>query len=62
MLVNGKEEQFDGSLSAYLEARSIAWEMVVVEINGLIVEKHTYLTRMLQPDDKIEIVSFVGGG
>ena len=63
MEINGKEVKEHGhTIQTFLDSRSIRKDMVVIEINGLIVEQHEYLTRMLKPEDKVEIVSFVGGG
>jgi sulfur carrier protein len=35
---------------------------VVIEINGTILAKDTYAVTRIQPDDRIEILRFVGGG
>ena len=35
---------------------------VAVEVNGEIVEKNKYLKLILNKDDKVEIVHFIGGG
>jgi len=35
---------------------------VAVEVNGVIIEKNKYLKLILNKDDKIEIVHFIGGG
>jgi thiamine biosynthesis protein ThiS len=35
---------------------------VAIELNELVVRRAEWQTTRLQPDDKIEIVHFVGGG
>ena len=35
---------------------------VAVEINGVIVEKNKYKKLLLNKNDKVEIVHFIGGG
>ena len=35
---------------------------VAVEVNGEIVEKKKYQNLILNKDDKVEIVKFIGGG
>ena len=35
---------------------------VAVEVNGTIIEKNKYPSLILNKDDKVEIVHFIGGG
>jgi sulfur carrier protein len=37
-------------------------ERVAVEVNQQIVDRRDYVTRRLQPGDRVEIITFVGGG
>jgi sulfur carrier protein len=63
MQINGKEyDCHDISISALLKTFEIKARFLVVEVNKIIVEKDMYDEQMLKKDDKIEIVSFVGGG
>ncbi len=63
MRINGKEEKAEGrTLLAYLRERQIDLGNVAVERNGDIVPKSQYASVLLQPEDVLEIVSFVGGG
>jgi len=64
LTVNGKLLELDGgpTVSTLLEHLKIGRERVAVEVNLEIVPKATYETHLLQTDDKIEIVQFVGGG
>ncbi len=48
VVINGKSE-----LDPYL---------VVVELNGKILQKQEYATKKLQDGDTVEIVQFVAGG
>ena len=62
MRINGKEEKAEGrTLLAYLRERQIDLGNVAVERNGDIVPKSQYASVLLQPEDVLEIVSFVGG-
>ncbi len=64
--VNGKEVNIDTTSDAvtvsylleYLKIQS----MVVVEKNGVILDRYTYDTEELIDGDVLEIVQFVGGG
>lgn len=62
--VNGKQETFEGtiSLKAYVEKKGYRPERIAVERNGEIVPKAKYPEVILCPGDKLEVVSFVGGG
>ena len=35
---------------------------VAIEVNGEIIEKKKYMSLILNKDDKVEIVHFIGGG
>lgn len=64
MVVNGKNVQLDCpcTLTEYLKIHQYRLDCIAVEINGNIIPKINYNSVMLQENDKIEIVSFVGGG
>jgi thiamine biosynthesis protein ThiS len=62
--VNGHFREVDEQLSlldliASLNLRS---ERLAIELNGDVVRQTTWGTTVLHPDDKVEIVHFVGGG
>lgn len=50
------------SLAMFLQQRQYRAERVVAELNGTIVPKGSYDEIILQNEDVLEIVSFVGGG
>ncbi|HDZ77006.1 MAG TPA: cysteine synthase A [Candidatus Omnitrophica bacterium] len=62
--LNGKKEQVekDTSIFKFLEAKKIRPEVVTVEVNEEIIEKDKHKHAILKPDDKIELVYFIGGG
>ncbi|MFZ5969622.1 MAG: sulfur carrier protein ThiS [Bacillota bacterium] len=64
MFVNGKEMELPAAITIaqLLEKLSLRQDTVVVEVNLQIVSKDEYGVWLLQGDDKVEIVSFVGGG
>ena len=64
MIINGKPVVLPAaiSLSELLEQRGYKANLVAVELNGHIVKRSTYASTMLTNVDKLEIVSFVGGG
>ena len=64
MLVNGAEVSMNGActLKAFLEREGYVVGRVAVEKNGEIIPKALYEIEPLTENDRLEIVSFVGGG
>ena len=60
--VNGKETENRKNLSVSLENSGFRRDRIAVEINGEIIKKSDYDKTVLNDGDKIEVVSFVGGG
>lgn len=63
MIVNGKEMNLQPmTLQSLLTELNLFPEKVVVEVNLAIIPKENYTDHLLQKEDQIEIISFVGGG
>lgn len=64
MIINGKEHDFKDktSITEMLKQLNLNKDKVVVEVNFEIVPKEQYCEWLLNKEDKVEIVSFVGGG
>ena len=61
--INGQESDCAGiTISQYLENNSYSLTRIAVEKNGEIVPKSQYDSVVLQDGDRLEVVSFVGGG
>ena len=62
--VNGKDIPLTKSLTLqeYLEQNHYQLKRVAVEMNDQIVPKADYASVILHSGDKLEVVSFVGGG
>ena len=50
------------NLNELLNKLKIQKTKVAIEVNGEIIEKNKYLNLILNKDDKVEIVQFIGGG
>ena len=50
------------NLNELLNTLKIKKNKVAIEVNGTIIEKSKYLNLILNSDDKVEIVHFIGGG
>ncbi len=63
MIINGVQEAAEGkSVAQVLQEKEIDLSNVAVERNGEIVPKRQYDSVILTAEDRLEIVSFVGGG
>lgn len=63
MIINGVQEAAEGkSVALVLQKKKIDLSNVAVERNGEIVPKRLYDSVILEAEDRLEIVSFVGGG
>ena len=50
------------SLPAFLESIDLNPQLVAVEYNGEILQRPLWSQTIIQPDDRLEIVTIVGGG
>ena len=50
------------NLNELLNKLEIQKDKVAIEVNGEIIEKNKYTKLVLNKDDKVEIVQFIGGG
>ncbi len=64
ILLNGKTIELAGGLSLNdIVARFAKTpEHVITEVNGKIIARAQWEETPLSPDDKIELITFVGGG
>lgn len=63
IIVNGESKLVvSNQLSVILDELGYTGKRFVVELNGVIISKESYTTTVLTVADRLEIVSFVGGG
>ena len=64
IIVNGKEINLteDTTVAEYLEQNNYQTNRIVVELNEEILPKYLYSETRLKDGDRMEIVTFVGGG
>ena len=64
MKVNGETKKLLEKipLSEFLQQEGYVQEKIAVELNGEIIPRSRYASVILTDADKLEIVSFVGGG
>ena len=62
-VINGKQEDCAGMrLAEYLTNNGYKRTHIAIECNERILPKEEYENKVIEQDDVIEIVSFVGGG
>ncbi|MBK6684696.1 MAG: sulfur carrier protein ThiS [Deltaproteobacteria bacterium] len=64
LLINGEPRTMPAGLTVatLLLELGIRGERVAIELNGEVIRKEQRAEKALAPADRIEIVSFVGGG
>ena len=64
ILINGESKEFDDgvSLSAVVELLELPAQRIAVELNREVVRRADWNTTVLENEDRLEIVHFVGGG
>ncbi len=62
--INGIQKDVSNNLTLInlLTELKVDSKTIVVELNENIIKKTSYESTILNPNDKLEIVSFVGGG
>ena len=62
--VNGKQIQLTSEMSVadYLEQNNYQINRIAVEMNEELLPKYNYSETMLKDGDRLEVVTFVGGG
>lgn len=62
--VNGKQIQLTSEMSVadYLEQNNYQINRIAAEMNEEILPKYSYSETMLKDGDRLEVVTFVGGG
>ena len=64
IIVNGKEINLteNTTVAEYLEQNQYQVKRIAVELNGDILPKYSYSDTKLKDGDRLEVVTFVGGG
>ena len=64
IIVNGKEINLteDTTVAEYLEQNQYQVKRIAGEVNGDILPKYSYSDTRFKDGDRLEVVTFVGGG
>lgn len=61
--VNGQVEQTDSeTVDSYIRGRGLKPDALVVELNGVVLPADQWAATRLGAGDRLELLSFVGGG
>ena len=62
--LNGKKITIKPNISVFdlLKKYKLINKKIAVEYNGIILQKNSFKKKLLNNNDKIEIVHFIGGG
>ncbi|MBT0817818.1 sulfur carrier protein ThiS [Campylobacter lari] len=63
MIINGQKlELKELRFMDYVKEKQLKIEFIALELNGEIISKDKFENLILKENDKVEIVTFVGGG
>lgn len=64
IIVNGEEREVRGeiTLEELLRELALARDSVAIEVNGALVPRVRFAAQRVRAGDRLEIVTFVGGG
>lgn len=63
MIINGEKLEFkELKFMDFIKEKGLKIELIALELNGEIIPKSEFENLILKENDKVEIVSFVGGG
>ena len=64
LIINGKAETFNdlATLQELIAFKNLPEQRIVVEVNGNLIKRGEWERTILQEDDRVEILRFVGGG
>ncbi|AJC89511.1 sulfur carrier protein ThiS [Campylobacter lari] len=63
MIINGQKlELKELRFMDYVKEKQLKIEFIALELNGEIIPKDKFENLILKENDKVEIVTFVGGG
>ena len=63
--LNNRPEQFDAyerSIAQIMEQKSYHFKLLVVKLNGKLIDKHDYASTMVREGDDLMIIHLVSGG
>ena len=63
--LNNRPEEFDAvelTITQIMECKSFQFKLLVVKLNGVIIDKHDYASTKVREGDDLMIIHLVSGG
>jgi thiamine biosynthesis protein ThiS len=65
IILNNKEEQFEGDLftiKELLHIKKFTFKMLVIKVNGQLIKKTEYETALVKDGDDVMVLHLISGG
>jgi len=65
ILLNNRPEEFDAyelSITEIMQRKSFHFKLLVVKLNGVLIDKHDYASTFVREGDDLMIIHLVSGG
>ncbi|MBM9535817.1 sulfur carrier protein ThiS [Desulfobulbus alkaliphilus] len=63
LIINGEQQNIPvGTITELVEYKRLEAQSLVVELNRAIIKQEQWASVQLKPGDRLELLSFVGGG
>jgi len=65
ILLNNRTEEFDAyelSITEIMQRKSFHFKLLVVKLNGVLIDKHDYASTFVREGDDLMIIHLVSGG
>ena len=62
--INGKESDIlpDSTIQDLIRAKNLPEKIIIVDLNGSIINPEHWSNTYLRPDDDLELIQIIGGG
>ena len=62
--INGEKVEYEGSLTVFdmLEKRRFVFPLLIVRINGKLVNRNSYKKTTISDEDRIDVIHMMSGG
>lgn len=62
--INGKDSDIpqDSTVQGLIQAKNLPEKLVIVDLNGQVLNQEDWLRTYLHPDDDLQLIQIIGGG
>ncbi len=65
IILNNRNEKFEKeelTVQELLDIKKFTFKMIIVKINGNLVEKNNYKSTIIRDGDKVDVIHLISGG